>query len=290
MQQNGSMSTSGALVLAGGGVAGIAWETGVLLGLQDVEPAMVDEILSAETTFVGTSAGSTVAAQLAGGTPLRELFDRQVSAETAELNPDVDLSDLMQRFAGVMGGSASPEETRRQIGVLALAAETVAPDARLAAVDARLPVKEWGMHPLRIPAIDTATGELRIFDRRSGVALVDAVAASCAVPGVWPPVEIEGKRYMDGGMRSLANADLAAGADRVLILVPGPEESPMGPALQPAELAALEPARIHAIFADDASLAAIGLNPLDPSTRPPAARAGREVGRRAAPQVAKLWS
>jgi len=95
---------------------------------------------------------------------------------------------------------------------------------------------------------------------------------------------------MDGGTRTGANADLAAGAGKVLILVPGPEESPMGAALPAAELAALEPARIHAIFADDASLAAIGVNPLDPSTRPAAARAGREVGRRAAAQVAEFWS
>lgn len=281
---------NGALVLAGGGVAGIAWETGVLSGLQDVEPALVDDILAATTTFVGTSAGSTVAAQLAGGTPLSELFDRQVSSETAELNPHVDLNELMAVFAGAMGESASPEETRRRIGAIALAAQTVPPEARLAAIDARLPVKEWGTHPLLIPAIDTATGDLRIFDRTSGVTLVDAVAASCAVPGVWPPVEIEGKLYMDGGMRTVANADLAAGAERVLILVPGPEQSPMGPALTPAELAALEPARIHSIFADDASLAAIGVNPLDPSTRPAAARAGREVGRRVAPQVAEFWS
>lgn len=281
--------TNDALVLAGGGVAGIAWETGVLLGLQDVEPALIDSVLSATTTFIGTSAGSTVAAQLASGTPLRELFERQISAETAEINPHVDMTELIARYAGVMADAVPPDETRRRIGAIALAAETVPPEDRRVAVDARLPVKDWGTHPLLIPAVDTATGELRIFDRTSGVSLVDAVAASCAVPGVWPPVEIEGKLYMDGGMRTGANADLAAGAERILILVPGPEQSPIGPALPRAELAALEPARVHAIFADDASLAAIGVNPLDPSTRPAAARAGRELGRRAAADVATFW-
>ncbi|GAA0431048.1 patatin-like phospholipase family protein [Leifsonia naganoensis] len=282
--------TSGALVLAGGGVAGIAWETGVLLGLQDAEPMLVDSILSAETTFIGTSAGSTVAAQLAGGTPLGELFERQISEETAELNPEVDIQDLLASFAGAMTDVASAEEARRRVGAIALGARTVAPEARLAAIEARLSVKTWGEHPLLIPAVDTATGDLRVFDRDSGVSLVDAVAASCAVPGVWPPVAIDGTLYMDGGTRTSANADLAAGADRILILVPGPEESPMGAALPAVELAALEPARVHAIFADDASLAAIGVNPLDPSTRPASARAGRELGRRVASQVAAFWN
>ena len=281
--------TSGALVLAGGGVAGIAWETGVLLGLQDAEPAFADSLLSAETTFIGTSAGSTVAAQLAGGTSLSELFERQIAEETAEIDPKVDMQKLLAIFGGAMTDVSSPEEARRRIGAVALAARTVPPEARLAAVDARLPVKAWGAHPLLIPAVDTATGDLRVFDRASGVSLVDAVAASCAVPGVWPPVEIDGTLYMDGGTRTAANADLAAGAERVLILVPGPEESPMGAALPAAELAALEPARVHALFADDASLEAIGVNPLDPSTRPASARAGRELGRRVASQVAAFW-
>lgn len=281
--------TSGALVLAGGGVAGIAWETGVLLGLQDAEPAFADSLLSAETTFIGTSAGSTVAAQLAGGTSLSELFERQIAEETAEIDPEVDMQKLLAIFGGAMTDVSSPEEARRRIGAVALAARTVPPEARLAAVDARLPVKTWGAHPLLIPAVDTATGDLRVFDRASGVSLVDAVAASCAVPGVWPPVEIDETLYMDGGTRTAANADLAAGAERVLILVPGPEESPMGAALPAAELAALEPARVHALFADDASLEAIGVNPLDPSTRPASARAGRELGRRVASQVAAFW-
>ena len=278
--------TSGALVLAGGGVA---WETGVLLGLQDAEPAFADSLLSAETTFIGTSAGSTVAAQLAGGTALSALFERQIAEETAEIDPKVDMQKLLAIFGGAMTDVSSPEEARRRIGAVALAARTVPPEARLAAVDARLPVKAWGAHPLLIPAVDTATGDLRVFDRASGVSLVDAVAASCAVPGVWPPVEIDGTLYMDGGTRTAANADLAAGAERVLILVPGPEESPMGAALPAAELAALEPARVHALFADDASLEAIGVNPLDPSTRPASARAGRELGRRVASQVAAFW-
>jgi len=69
-----------------------------------------------------------------------------------------------------------------------------------------------------VTAVDAATGEFRTFDRDSGVPLVQAVAASCAVPGVYPPVTIGGRRYVDGGMRSAANVDLAAGVERVVVL------------------------------------------------------------------------
>jgi NTE family protein len=113
--------------------------------------------------------------------------------------------------------------------------------------------------------------------------------ASCAVPGIWPVVEIDGRRYMDGGMRSGSNADLAAGADPVLIITPSTEQTPMGPAVPPTELDALTPARVHVVYADAASVASFGANPLDPAARRPAALAGREVGRRVASQIAAFW-
>ena len=84
----------------------------------------------------------------------------------------------------------------------------------------RLPSHDWPDRDLRISAIDTATGELVTFDRSSGVGLVDAVAASCAVPGVWPPVTIGDRRYMDGGVGSSVNMALADDCDVVVVLVP----------------------------------------------------------------------
>ncbi len=59
-----------------------------------------------------------------------------------------------------------------------------------------------------------------VFNRESGISLLDAVAASCAVPLVWPAATINGKRYIDGGVRSSANADLATGCGRVVVLAP----------------------------------------------------------------------
>lgn len=125
-----------------------------------------------------------------------------------------------------------------------------------------------------------------MFTRESGVGLVDAVAASCAVPGVWPPMTVAGTRYVDGGVWSGANADLAAGAARVLVLSPTLAEGPtmLGRPLAD-ELADLGDAWVHVIHADAASVAAFGTNPLAASTRIPSAHAGREVGREAAAAV-----
>jgi NTE family protein len=280
---------NGALVLSGGGVAGIAWETGVLLGIQDAGPAVAAKLIGSPTALVGTSAGAAVAAQIAEGTTLQELFDTQIADETAELFVEIDLASFGAMMAGVMAQATSPEDARRRLGFIAINADTPSSAARRAVIEARLVGNDWGDRDLRLTAVDAETGELRVFDKTSGVSLIDAVMASCAVPGIWPVVEIDGHKYMDGGMRSGSNADLAAGSDRVLILTPATEQTPMGPAVPPSELEALAPGRVHLIYADAASVAAFGLNPLDPAARKPAALAGREVGRSVADAVTAFW-
>jgi NTE family protein len=282
--------TSGAVVFAGGGLAGIAWEIGVLCGIQEKEPNAYEAIVDASTTFVGTSAGSAVAAQVAGGTPLSELFDAQLSEETTEISANVDLTEFMAAMTDAVVDANSPEDARRRIGRVALEAKTAPAADRLAAIDARLPVKSWPERRLLITAVDAESGEFRSFDRDSGVDLVDAVAASCAVPGIWPPVVIGGHKYMDGGMRTLANADLAAGADRVLLLVPAAADAPAQFAVPQSELDALAASRVHIVYADAASVAAFGSNPLDPGVRKPAALAGLELGRSVAREIAAFWS
>lgn len=284
------MTTRGALVLAGGGVAGIAWETGVLFGIQQVDAGLIDRIVSPATTIIGTSAGSTVAAQVATGEALSDLFDRQTSAESAELQIEFDVATLVAAMGGAMKAAASPEDGRRRMGDFAREADTVPPEVRRAVIAARLLRQEWTDQPLLIPAIDAATGQLRVFDRASGVGLVDAVTASCAIPGIWPPVEIDGRLYIDGGTRTSSNADLAAGAEQVLIIAPSAEEGPLGSAVTQAERDALAPARVFTIFADDASIAAMGANPLDPASRPPAARAGQQIGHAIAGRLAAFWA
>jgi NTE family protein len=267
-----------ALVLGGGGVAGIAWTTGLLTGL-----AGHGQNLTGADLLVGTSAGAAVAAQVTSGVALAELFARQAdpARQTPEIPAEIDFEKFAADFGGAVTGSTSPAEVRRAVGRLALAAETVSEVDRRAVIEARLPVHEWPEQRLLIVAVDAETGEPRRFDRASGVSLVDAVAASCAVPGIWPAVTIDGRRYVDGGVRSAENADYAAGCTRVTVVSPLGVDSPLPmekPLLTVLEDLRAAGAEVALITPDEASLAAIGENPLDPSTRTPAAEAGRAQG------------
>jgi NTE family protein len=279
---------SRALVLAGGGVAGIAWETGVLCGIADESPATAHALVDSDV-LIGTSAGSAVAAQLASGTGLDELFARQVAKTSAEIDPGVGVDAITELFlAAVAEPDTTTEQKLQRIGAVALAADTVSAPARRAVIADRLPSHRWPKRELQITAIDIDTGDLVVFDRFAGVDLVDAVAASCAVPGAWPPVQIGTRRYMDGGVGSTVNLELARGCDMAVVLVPSGESAPApfgGGAA--AEVAAF-PGRVRAVFADDDALAAFGADPLNPACRVPAAWAGREQGRRHAAAVAEF--
>ena len=220
------MTTRQALVLAGGGLAGIAWEIGILQGIADESPAAARLLLGSDV-LVGTSAGSAVAAQLGSGCALDVLFDRQTAGTSAELDPGVDIETITELFLAALSDPSPaprPGDTTRlrmqQIGSVALATETVPETVRRQVIAQRLPSHDWPDRTLRVTAIDIGTGELVVFDRDSGVGLVDAVAASCAVPGAWPPVTIAGRRYMDGGVASSVNLGVAADCDVAVVLVP----------------------------------------------------------------------
>ena len=278
-----------ALVLAGGGLAGIAWEIGILRGIADEAVDTAQALLDSDV-LLGTSAGSTVAAQLGSGVGLDALFDRQVAAASPEINPGVDIDDITDLFVTAMAEpNTTTAEKLQRIGKTALSTPTVAESVRRAVIAGRLPSHEWPDCVLRIPAIDTASGELVAFDRGSGVALVDAVAASCAVPGAWPPVTIGDRRYMDGGVGSTINLALAGDCDVAVVLVPAGRSapSPFGGGAA-AEIDAFRGSAFD-VFADDESLTAFGANPLDPACRVPSARAGREQGRRVAGDIAEFF-
>ncbi|WP_199255283.1 patatin-like phospholipase family protein [Mycolicibacterium mengxianglii] len=282
------MTMTRGLVLAGGGLAGIAWETGLLLGIADEFPDAADTVLRSDV-LVGTSAGSAVSAQISSGVGLQELFDRQIAGTVREIDPGVGIDEITELFVtAMMTPGAGKEQKLQRIGAVAAAADTVAESVRRQVIADRLPSHDWPDRVLRLTGIDIETGELAVFDRNSGVPLVDAVAASCAVPGVWPPVTIAGHRYMDGGVASMVNMAVASDCDAVLVLVPSGENSPSpfgdGAA---AEVKAF-PAPTLAVFADDDALAAFGPNPLDPQCRTPSALAGRAQGRRCAAAVAEF--
>ncbi|MDQ1696452.1 MAG: hypothetical protein QOJ03_1805, partial [Frankiaceae bacterium] len=163
-----------ALVLGGGGVAGIAWETGLLFGLAE---RGVD-VLAADL-FVGTSAGATVAAQITSNVPLGTLYDAHVfpPEQSTELAVDFDREKMMAEIAPRLAGLTTATEMRAAIGRYALAAPTVPERRRREVIEARLPSRDWPPQALRIVAVEASTGEERIFANDSDVTLVDAVAA-----------------------------------------------------------------------------------------------------------------
>lgn len=279
-------------MLAGGGIAGIAWETGILRGIADESPLTAQRLVESDV-LVGTSAGSTVAAQISSGCSLAALFDRQVAEASPEIDPGVDIGAITELFLDALREPRTPgwDRTRgrlQRIGAVALATDTVPEQVRREVIAQRLPTHQWPDRALRIVAIDTATGELVVFDRDSGVGLVDAVAASCAVPGAWPPVTIAGRRYMDGGVNSSVNVEVAGDCDMAVVLVPAGADAPSpfgpGPAAEIAGFAG----QTFSVFADENSLAAFGANALDPRCRIGSARAGRAQGRREAQAVGRF--
>ncbi|MGY1710920.1 patatin-like phospholipase family protein [Geodermatophilus sp. SYSU D00758] len=275
-----------ALVLGGGGITGIAWEIGVLAGLAG---AGVD--LTGADLVVGTSAGSVVGAQVACGADLEDAHARQLEPPVGERAAHLRRSSLAWFAWAALRSRGRDAEFRRRIGQVALAAEragrTPSEQERLDVIGSRLVATEWPDRALTITAVDAGSGEFTPFDRDSGVPLVQAVAASCAVPGVYPPVTIGGRRYVDGGMRSAANADLAAGYERVVVLAPLPRG--FGPmASVDAQVSAMV-ARVAVVSPDDAARRAIGRNVLDPAARAAAARAGRAQATAVLDEVAGVW-
>ncbi|WP_406044726.1 patatin-like phospholipase family protein [Micromonospora sp. NBC_00898] len=272
-----------ALVLGGGGVTGVAWELGLLAGLasRGVELAAADLV-------VGTSAGSVVGAQVCSGVPVEELYAAQLRPATGEVAARFGVG-AVARLLWAGGRTRDELRSRARIGAMALAARTPSEASRRAVIEGRLPSPQWPARRLLVTAVDAVSGEFVVFDAAGGVSLVDAVGASCAVPGVWPPVTIGDRRYVDGGVRSAVNADLAAGAEAVVVLAP--VSSAFGPMPRlSAQVAALrQHARVTVVAPDAAARRAIGRNVLDPARRADAARAGRAQAAAMADEVVAVW-
>lgn len=135
-----------ALVLAGGGVAGIAWELGVLMGLMDADASLGAAVLASDLV-VGTSAGSSVGAQITSGRPLADLYAAQLAPRSAETPVDIDLERFVAELQAATVGATSLADVRRRIGAFALAAQTVPEDDRRAVMAARLPNHDWPDRP-----------------------------------------------------------------------------------------------------------------------------------------------
>jgi NTE family protein len=278
------MNSRRALVLGGGGVTGIAWETGLLAGLAE---SGID--LTSADVVVGTSAGSVVGAQILSGVSVSGLYEAQLAEPRAEVAAKMGATTLL-RFAAAMLWPGGEEKARARLGRAALKARTVPESDRKAIIKQRLPADSWPERRLLITAVDAESGELRVFDRDSGVALLEAVAASCAVPLVWPPISIGARRYIDGGVRSATNADLASGCDRVVVVAPITFALRRSGRIE-NQLASLGSSVRSLVISPDAEARkAIGGNVLDPAHRVASAHAGQAQSAGVAESVAAVWS
>ena len=299
-----------ALVLGGGGAAGNAWEIGIIAGLAE---AGLDMTQGADLV-VGTSAGATAAAQVRSGIPAAELLASvlsppvQPAGQHRERPPSLPMATVFERMRAIGAAATSAADLQRAMGAFGLESDSIlgpAAGQRRAVVAARLPRPEWPDRPMIVTAVDAHTGELAAFDRDSGVDLVDAVTASCALPGLVPTHRINGTHYIDGGVRSAENADLASGYANVVVLSPlgGRSQAPLQagqfeglrrPPEWGTDLASQVEAlrkqgsRVEVITPDADSLAAMGTNQMDPATRIPAARAGFAQGKREATRLTFL--
>ena len=274
--------TRTALVLGGGGVTGIAWELGILTGLAD---AGVD--VTGADTVIGTSAGSVVGAQVTGSRSLDDVYSGQLDPPDHEIGARVGRTTML-RLVPPMVLPGSEQRKLRRIGRMSMRAHPPGGEERIEVIRSRLGETQWPERDLRITAFEAETGQFVIFDRTSGVDLVHAVAASCAVPLVWPAVAVDGRHYLDGGLRSTANVDLALGADVVVVLAPLPRSFSRATSIQ-AQLARTGARAGVVITPDERALVDIGRNVLDPARRAVAARSGRRQAADLVEEVRRAW-
>ena len=292
-----------ALVLGGGGPVGIAWEAGLLAGLAE---GGVD--LSDADFIVGTSAGSFVGAQIAMGKAPGALA-APILAETPAAprptsssqpaGPPPDLTMLISKMAEAASGKRPAREVRAEIGKWALEAKTMSEEAFIAGFGRsfnELSDDAWPERNYACTAVDALTGEFVVWNKEAGAGVKRAVASSCSVPGVFPPITIKGRRYIDGGMRSATNADLAKGYDvAVVVAVTGAAADPkMAEQFRKQldkEIAVARESgtKVELIVPDAASIQAFGINLMDPRKRPGAAKAGIAQGNAQAASVRARW-
>jgi NTE family protein len=274
-----------ALVLGGGGPVGIAWEAGLLAGL-----AQEGVNLAAADFIVGTSAGSFVGAQMALGKRPADLAGAIIAeagrprptpaAAGDRPAPPPNLTILFQKMQEAASGERDPQVVRQEIGAFSLASRTIDEAAFIASFGrsfSDLPEDAWPDRDFACTAVDAASGEFVTWNAASKVGVVRAVASSCSVPGIYPAVTIKGRRYIDGGMRSSTNADLAAGFEKVVVVAvrSGPDDPRTARLRQNVER-------------EVAGLRAAGAA-VDFMRRPGAASAGQAQGAAMAARLKAFW-
>ncbi len=292
------------LVLGGGGVLGEAWMLAVLVGMQEesgFDPREAD-------AFVGTSAGSIVAAVLAAGIDPRSRLGRM--PEQPAVDDDSPGPGNGGRVPGRLTRLALQGARGAAAPFAAAGLRTTAPGGALfrrtllsMAPTGRRSLRGLGEHldreggrwdgRLQVSAVDLGTGKRVMFGAPGApeASVGQAVEASCAIPGVFEPVKIGGREYVDGGAWSPTNLDAAPveRGGRVLCLNPtgslrGALAGSLGIVSRSAatvEAMALERrgVRVKIVAPDAKSVEAFGGNLMNPRPRAAVVAAGLVQGR-----------
>jgi NTE family protein len=285
-----------ALVLGSGGPIGIAWQAGLLAGLAESGVDLADADF-----IVGTSAGSFVGAQIAMGKEPGALAESIVSvglsASGSSLEPD--FTPFIDKMAEALSGKRRARDVRSEIGKWALESQTISEEMFVALVGQlfdELVHDKWPQRNYACTAVDALSGEFVVWNKEAGAGIKRAVASSCSVPGLFPPITINGRRYMDGGTRSATNADLAQGYDAVVVVaVSGAAGDPkMAEQFRKQldkELATLRErgTKVELIAPNAVSVEAFGVNLMDTGRSAGAAQAGLAEGRAQAASLRAVW-
>ena len=288
---------SRALVLGAGGPVGRAWQSGLIAGLIEREIDLGDASL-----IIGTSAGAIVGAQLALGSKFVAPSKLDLAVQAPPASSSSDLSQLLAAIARAVR-SSEPEIERAKIGAFAIEAQTASEEDSIARpAFAQIRGHPWPLR-FRATALNAHTGKLQVWDASSGATLERAVASSAAIPGVWPAITIKGERYIDGGIRSMLNADLATGCDTVIVVscfalevvggIKNPDMAAINAALI-AELGALRnAASTLAVIAPNEAFLTLthrGAAMMDGNLEPEAFRIGRAQALQEAKEIRFAWN
>jgi NTE family protein len=278
-----------ALILGGGGTLGIAWEVGLLAGL-----AAHGINLAEADLIVGTSAGSVVGALIAGGVDLQVMLQLVRGGGSMQRTGPVDPAGMAAIYAKWSAMSTVDQDLMREIGQMALAIQAIPEEDWVDGIAQLMaPVPDWPDRNLQVTAVNAETGAFTVWTKESGVPIHLAVASSCTVPGLFTPVQINGRRYIDGGVRTSTNADLALGYPTVLILAPGLRPGHRQEAvLFEQERSALQASgsTVQVVVPDAATLAVFGPDSMDAARAPAVASAGLAQGQALANELVAFWS
>jgi NTE family protein len=208
--------------------------------------------------------------------------------------PEEAIARLPSLFAKAQSSPGDAAAARAEVGAYALSAPVEDEEPFVARVTASLPANRWPERWFGCVAVDVEDGRVKVLSRDCCAELGRAVAASCSLPGLSPPVRIGQRRYMDGGMRSTANADLADRCDIVFVIsfqLPGPAGGRIAARLaQQVDKLHDAGADVLVITPDATSLASIGSNSMDVTRRPQVAQSAIAQGQAQAEMAAAFWN